>query len=180
MGRQNGATARRVVVTGLGFITSIGNSRDEVLDSLRNCRTGIEYYPELERSGVLVRLVGTVKGFEFPELRSDEWTYPAGYQIPREHLRSMSPNAVYGFCAMKQAIADAQLPPELVSNPRTGAMCASNGSSWLTYEYMDMMLEKGPQRCSPMAMVASIAGTLNMNFVACFGIKGHSLGFSSA
>ena len=92
----------------------------------------------------------------------------------------MSPNAVYGFCAMKQAIAEAQLPPELVSNPRTGAMCASGGSSWLSYDYMAMMLEKGPQRCNPMAMVASIAGTLNMNFVSCFGIKGHSLGFSSA
>jgi 3-oxoacyl-[acyl-carrier-protein] synthase-1 len=177
---QNSQTQRRVVVTGLGFITSIGNTREDVLTSLRELRTGIEYYPALERSGVLVRLVGTVKGFDFPELRSDEWTYPAAYTIPREHLRSMGPNAVYGFCAMKQAIAEAQLPPELVSHPRTGAMCASGGSSWLSYDYMDMMLEKGPQRCNPMAMVASIAGTLNMNFVSCFGIKGHSLGFSSA
>ena len=92
----------------------------------------------------------------------------------------MSPNAVYGFCAMKQAIAEAQLPPEFVSHPRTGAMCASGGSSWLSYDYMAMMLEKGPQRCNPMAMVASISGTLNMNFVSCFAIKGHSLGFSSA
>ncbi len=171
---------RRVVVTGLGFITSIGNSRAEVLQSLRETRTGIEYYPELERAGVRVRLAGTVKEFTFPELQPDEWTYPAAYQIPHEQLRAMSPNALYGYCAMQQAIADAQLPPELVSHPRTGAMCASNGSSWLTYEYLGMMLEKGPQRCNPMAMVASIAGTLNMNLVACFGIKGHSLGFSSA
>jgi 3-oxoacyl-[acyl-carrier-protein] synthase-1 len=92
----------------------------------------------------------------------------------------MAPNALYGYCAMQQAIADAQLPPELVSHPRTGAMCASNGSSWLTYEYLDMMLKKGPARCNPMALVASIAGTLNMNLVADFGIRGHSLGFSSA
>jgi 3-oxoacyl-[acyl-carrier-protein] synthase-1 len=171
---------RRVAVTGLGFITSIGNNREQVLTSLRECRTGIEYYPPLERAGVNVRLAGTVKEFSFPELRSDEWIYPDSYKIPREHLRSMAPNAVYGFCAMQQAIADAKLPPELVSNPRTGVMCASAGSSWLTYEYLDMMLKKGPQRCNPMAMVASIAGTLNMNFVACFGIKGHSLGFSTA
>ncbi len=127
-----------------------------------------------------VRLAGTVKGFEFPELRPDEWTYPAGHEIRREHLRSMSPNALYAFCAMEQAIADARLPRELVSNPRTGAMCASNGSAWLTYEYLKIMLEKGPQRCNPMAMVACIAGTVNMNLVACFSIKGHSLGFSSA
>lgn len=171
---------RRAVVTGLGLITSIGNDRHQVLSNLRESRTGIEYFAPLERSGVPVRLAGTVKDFEFPELRADEWRYPDSYKIPREHLRSMSPNAVYAFCAMKQAIADAKLPPELVSHPRTGAMCASNGSSWLTYEYMDMMLKKGPQRCNPMAMVASIAGTLNMNLVACFGIKGHSLGFSSA
>jgi 3-oxoacyl-[acyl-carrier-protein] synthase-1 len=171
---------RRTVVTGLGFITSIGNNREQVLTSLRECRTGVEYYPELERTGVTVRLAGTVKGFTFPELRSDEWIFPEEYEIPRAQLRSMSPNAVYAFCAMKQAIADAKLSPELVSSPRTGAMCASNGSGWLTYEYLDMMLKKGPQRCNPMALVASIAGTLNMNLVADFGIKGHSLGFSSA
>ncbi|HEV3409263.1 MAG TPA: beta-ketoacyl-[acyl-carrier-protein] synthase family protein, partial [Chthoniobacterales bacterium] len=116
----------------------------------------------------------------FPELRSDEWSYPDSYKIPREYLRSMAPNTVYAYCAMKQAIADARLPDELVSNPRTGVLCASNGSGWLTYEYLDIMLEKGPMRCNPMAMVASIAGTLNMNLVACFGIKGHSLGFSTA
>ena len=180
MSTQSLSEARRVVVTGLGFITSIGNNRAQVLASLRECRTGIEYYPELERTGVPVRLAGTVKEFSFPELRPDEWIYPEIYKIRREHLRSMAPNVVYGFCATQQAIDDAQLPPELVSNPRTGAMCASNGSAWLTYEYLDIMLEKGPQRCNPMAMVASIAGTLNMNLVACFGIKGHSLGFSSA
>jgi 3-oxoacyl-[acyl-carrier-protein] synthase-1 len=171
---------RRIVVSGLGFITSIGNNREQVLSSLRECRTGIQYFPDLERSGVAVRLAGLVKGFDFPELRSDEWIYPEEYEIPRAQLRSMSPNAVYAFCAMKQAIEDAKLPNELVSSPRTGAMCASNGSGWLTYEYLDMMLKKGPQRCNPMALVASIAGTLNMNLVADFGIKGHSLGFSSA
>ena len=172
--------SRRVVVTGLGLITSIGNNRQEVLKSLRDCRTGIEYFPPLERTGVPVRLAGTVKEFTFPELRSDEWTYPEGYEISREQLRSMSPNVLYAFCAMQQAIADARLPQELVSSPRTGAMCASGGSTWLTYDYVDMMLKKGPQRCNPLAMVASIAGTLNMNLVAGFGIKGASLGFSSA
>src|SRR6266550_1030716 len=97
------SNSRRVVVTGLGLITSIGNNREQVLQSLRDGRTGIEYYAALERTGVPVRLAGTVKEFSFPELRSDEWTYPAAYTISREHLRSMGPNAVYGFCAMKQA-----------------------------------------------------------------------------
>src|SRR5947209_10009319 len=106
---------RRVVVTGLGLITSIGNNRDQVVESLRQTRTGIEYYSPLERSGVPVRLAGTVKEFSFPELRPDEWTYPEGYQISREQLRSMAPNVLYAFCAMQQAIAHAQLPPDLVS-----------------------------------------------------------------
>lgn len=180
MSTHKNSEPRRVVVTGLGFITSIGNNRAQVLDSLRACRSGIEYYPALERSGVPVRLAGTVKEFTFPELRPDEWTYPEGYKIRREQLRSMAPNVLYAFCAMQQAIADAQLPHDLVSHVRTGAMCASSGSPWLTYEYLDMMLKKGPQRCNPMAMIASIAGTLNMNLVASFGIRGASLGFSSA
>jgi 3-oxoacyl-[acyl-carrier-protein] synthase-1 len=171
---------RRVAVTGLGLITSIGNNRQEVLKSLRESRTGIEYYPDLERAGVPVRLAGTVKEFSFPDLHPDDWSYPAGYKISREQLRSMSPNVLYAFCAMQQAIADAQLPKELVSNVRTGAMCASAGSTWLTHDYLEMMLKKGPYRCNPMAMIASIAGSLNMNVVAAFGIKGASLGFSSA
>src|SRR4051794_37263433 len=123
MSASRPADSRRVVVTGLGLITSIGNNREEVLKSLRQSRTGIEYFAPLDRVGVPVRLAGTVKGFEFPELRSDEWTLPDGYKIPRSDMRSMSPNVVYGFCAMQQAIADAQLPPELVSNVRTGALC---------------------------------------------------------
>lgn len=176
----NGKEARRVVVTGLGFITSIGNNRADVLRSLRECRTGIEYHKPLEKSGVPVRLAGTVKDFEFPEVHPDEWIYPDLYNISREELRSMSPNVLYGYFAMQQAIADAKLPPELVSNERTGVMCASGGSTWLTYEYLGQMLEKGPYRCNPMAMVASVTGTLNMNFVASFKIKGASLGFSSA
>ncbi|HJT81601.1 MAG TPA: beta-ketoacyl synthase N-terminal-like domain-containing protein, partial [Chthoniobacterales bacterium] len=180
MSNDRSNNSRRVVVTGLGLITSIGNDRAEVLKSLQEARTGIEYLTELDRPGVPVRLAGTVKGFEFPELRSDEWRYPDRYQIPRGELRSMSPNVVYAYCAMQQAIADAKLSPELVSNPRTGAMCASAGSPWLTYEYLDTMLKKGPQRTNPMAMVAGIAGTVNMNLVAAFGIKGASLGFSSA
>lgn len=171
---------RRVVVSGLGFITSIGNSQAEVLASLRAVKTGIELFDELDKPGVPVKLAGTVKGFTFPETRSEEWTMPNGYAIAREQLRSMAPNCVFAFCAMQQAIADARLTGDLVSHPRTGAMCASGGSMWLTYENLDVMMKRGVQRCYPLAMIASIAGTLNMNLGACFRIKGASLGFSSA
>ena len=114
---------RRVVITGLGFITSIGNSRAEVLKSLRENKTGIEVFSELEKPGVPVKLAGTVKGFTFEGTRPEEWTLPPEYKITREQMRSMSPNAIFGFCAMQQAIADAGLTPEQVSNPRP-ARCA--------------------------------------------------------
>jgi 3-oxoacyl-[acyl-carrier-protein] synthase-1 len=171
---------RRAVVTGLGFITSIGNGRDEVLKSLRESRNGIEFFPDLDRPNVPVRLAGTVKGFTFSEPRPENWELPDGVDIPREQLRSMAPNCVYAWCAMREAIADAGLTPDLVSNPRTGAMCASAGSGWLTYEFLEVMVKRGVQRCYPLGMIASIAGTVNMNMVASFGIKGASLGFSSA
>jgi 3-oxoacyl-[acyl-carrier-protein] synthase-1 len=171
---------RRVVVTGLGFITSIGNDRAEVVRSLRECRTGIERFAELERPGVPVKLAGTVKGFSFPTERQEDWTWPEGYTIEREQVRSMAPHGVYAYCAMQQAIADARLPEALVSSPRTGAMCASSGSGWLQYTHLDVMLKRGIQRCHPLGMPASISGTLNMNLAACFRIKGASLGFSSA
>lgn len=171
---------RRVVVTGLGFITSIGNDKAAVLKSLKETLTGVEVFDELNRPGVPVKLAGTVKGFAFKSTRPDEWDLPEGYAISRDHLRSMGPNCVYAYCAMQQAIADAQLDKDLVSNPRTGAMCASGGSTWLTYEFLTTMLTKGIYRCYPLAMVASIPGSLNINIGAAFGIKGATLGFASA
>ena len=171
---------RRVVVTGLGFINSIGNSKAEVVRSLREVRSGIEIFDELEGPKIPVKLAGTVKGFTFKTPRPDEWTVPEGYTIPRDQLRSMGPSCVYAYCAMQQAIAEAGLTPEMVSNPRTGAMCASAGSTWLTYEFLTQMLTKGIYRCYPLAMVASIPGSLNINIGASFKIKGSMLGIATA
>ena len=171
---------RRVVVTGLGFVTSIGNSKAEVLNSLKEVRTGIEFFDELNKPGIPVKLAGTVKGFSFTTPRPDEWTVPEGYKITRDQLRSMGPNCVYAFCAMQQAIEDAGLTPEMISNPRTGAMCASAGSTWLTYEFLTQMLKKGIYRCYPLGMVASIPGSLNINIGASFQIKGSMMGIATA
>ena len=67
---------KRVVITGLGFITSIGNSRPEVLRSLKECRSGIELFSEFAGNDIPIKLAGTVKGFTFPTARFDDWTYP--------------------------------------------------------------------------------------------------------
>jgi 3-oxoacyl-[acyl-carrier-protein] synthase-1 len=171
---------KRVVITGLGFITSIGNSMPEVLASLREARSGIEIFPELPQETGYPRVAGTVKGFSFPSTTFDDWTWPEEYTIERNQLRSMCPHVVYAFCAMQQAIAQARLGPERVSHPRTGAMCASGGSMWMIYEHLHVMATRGVHKCYPMALPAAIPGTLNSNLAADFKLKGAVLGFASA
>ena len=171
---------KRVVITGLGFITSIGNDRDAVLASLRQARSGIAIFPELPQEPGSPRVAGTIKGFAFPSMTFDDWTWPADYTIGRNALRSMAPHVVYAYCAMVQAIAQAGLPPERVSHPRTGAMCASGGSMWMIYENLHKMVREGVHKCYPLALPAAIPGTLNSNLAAAFRLKGAVTGFSSA
>ncbi|MBS0658435.1 MAG: beta-ketoacyl-[acyl-carrier-protein] synthase family protein [Verrucomicrobia bacterium] len=170
----------RVVVSGLGFITSIGNSRAEVTESLRTTRNGIEVFRDFEATKEPIRLAGTIKGFEFPSKDFEDWTYPARHRIPRETLRPMSPNGLYSYFALHEAIADAGLPPELVSSERTGLMCASGGSFWLAHENFVTMLSRGVMRCPPMGIINGIPGSLYINLVPTFKIRGAALGFSSA
>lgn len=171
---------RRVVVTGLGFITSIGNNRADVLRSLREVRTGVELFSEFAEADCPVKLAGTIKGFEFPSTDFEDWVFPGEYKLSREQLRPMTPNALFAYCAMKQAIADAKLAPELISNPRTGMMSASGGSLWLAHANLQMMVTRGVNRCPPMGIVNSIPGSLYINLSSLFHIKGATLGFSSA
>ncbi len=171
---------KRAVVTGLGFITSIGNSRAEVTASLRAGRHGIAVFDEFVATNAPVKLVGTIKGFEFPTAEFEDWSFPSNYKIARETLRPMSPNSLYAWFAMKEAIADSALPPELVSHEETGLMCASGGSMWMAYENLHTMVTRGVQRCPPMGIINGIPGSLYVNLVPAFKIKGASLGFSSA
>ncbi len=170
----------RVVVTGLGFVTSIGNSRAEVLESLRSQRSGIEIHPELDRPEIPVKLAGTIKGFEFPTENFESWKFPPGLTIPRQQLRSLTPHGVYAHAALLEAIADAGLAPADVSDPRTGLMTASVGSTRMLYRSVEIMLEKGILRCHPLGLTRTVAGTLNFNLISGFKIRGASTGFISA
>lgn len=170
----------RVVVTGLGFISSIGNSRAEVLESLREGRCGIEVMPELAAANDRVKLAGTVKGFAFPTADPLDWTFPAHVQFSRSQLRTLVPNAVFASVAMDEAIRDAQLDPSLVSSPQTGLYCASAGSSWMTHVALDSVLTRGPARTSAPTVVTGMPNSLHLNLTAKFAIKGASVGFSSA
>jgi 3-oxoacyl-[acyl-carrier-protein] synthase-1 len=171
---------RRVVITGLGFISSIGNNRAAVIDGLRTQRRGVEIYPDLDRPGSPVRLAGTIKGFSFPNEDQDTWKIPDGISFSRKQLRSMSPHVVFAHISMDEAIADASIPPEIISNPRTGLMSASSGSAMMLYHNIDKMLRKGVLRCHPFSLPASVAGTLNFNLVSHFKIRGASTGLISA
>ena len=171
---------RRVVVTGLGFISSIGNNRAQVLESLLNQRSGVELHPELDLPISPVRLAGTIKGFSFPSEDQTTWQFPGDITLSRKELRSMAPHVVYAHVAMHEAIADAAASPDVVSNVRTGLTSASSGSAMMLYRNMGKMLTKGPLRCHPFSLAASVAGTLNFNLVSNFKIHGASAGLISA
>lgn len=170
----------RVFITGLGFITSIGNEGASVASSLRELRHGFQLYPPFQKSEIPVKVAAPVSGFQTDSNDPEDWVFPSRYSIKREILRGMSPHGVYSWCAMQQAIEDAKLTDADVSNPHTGLYAASGGSPQLMGYMLNRMHNQGVMRCSPLGIVASIAGTVNFNLVAHFKIKGASCGFASA
>lgn len=169
-----------IAVTGLGFISSIGNNEKAVKESLLHLRHGIQSYrfTNVEQSPVSV--LGTVKGFNTESLDPEDWTYPDDYSIPRTILRGLSPHGLYAHCAMEQAIASSHLSPEEISNARTGLYSSSVGSTRMIFQYLDRMHKVGVERTNPKGVVASVAGTLNFNLGSFFKIQGSSCGFTSA
>src|SRR3954471_12164373 len=170
----------RVFITGLGFITSIGNDATTVIRNLRELRHGFEVYPPFQKPEIPCKIVGTIKEFNTDSPDPEDWAFPTRYKIKRELLRSMAPNGLYAHCAMLQAVEDAKLAEPDISNPETGLYAASGGSPFLTHYHHERLLKVGVMRCSPLGIVASIVGTLNFNLTAAFKILGSSCGFSSA
>jgi len=170
----------RVFITGLGFITSIGNDATTVTNSLIEQRHGLELFAPFQADDIPVKVAAPVRGFETQSTDPEDWTFPAGIRIKREVLRGMSPHVVYAWCAMQQAIADAKLSEADVSNESTGLYAASAGSPYLMTHMLERMHKHGVMRCSPMGVVASISGTVQFNLVAHFKIRGSSCGFASA
>ena len=172
---------QRAVISGLGFVTSIGNDSAQVLASLRAARTGVErYQPFVDDPMNPVSLLGTVKGFDFPTTDFEDWTFPPTYKLARELLRPMAPNTLYSYFAMRQAIDDAGLTPEEVSDPETGLMTANGGSMWMSHANLSLLDARGVMKTPPMAIINGIPGSLYINLVPAFRIRGASLGFSSA
>ena len=170
----------KIFITGLGFVTSIGNDATAVVAALRELRHGFELYPPFQKPDIPCKVAGTIKEFTTDSIDPEDWTFPDRYKIKRELLRSMAPNGLFAHCALLQALEDARLEPAEVSNPDTGLYAASGGSPFLTHAHHARLQKLGVARCSPLGIVASIVGTLNFNLVAAFKILGSSCGFSSA
>jgi len=170
----------RVLITGLGFVTSIGNDKTEVLSSLQAQRHGIERVTWFDNPAVPVKVLGTLKAFDCPGQDYEDWTYPDRYSIARETLRSMSPGVLYAHCATLQAVEDAGLEAAAISDPRTGLLTASAGSPGIMCEYLRQMRAVEGRRTHPMAVVSSVAGSLHFNMCAFYKIKGAGCGFVSA
>ncbi|WP_438479582.1 beta-ketoacyl-[acyl-carrier-protein] synthase family protein [Oleiharenicola lentus] len=170
----------KVYITGVGFITSIGNHAAAVSENLREMRHGIVQYAPFQKPEVPVKVAAPIRDFNTESLDAEDWLFPARYNIRREYLRGMAPHGVYAYCAMLQAVEDAKLTEADYSNPLTGLYAASAGSPFLLTNHVEKMRKQGVMRCPPLGVVASISGTVNFNLVSQFKIKGASTGFSSA
>jgi 3-oxoacyl-[acyl-carrier-protein] synthase-1 len=171
---------RKVYITGVGFITSIGNDSIAVSESLRELRHGMIPYPPFQKPDVPVKVAAPIRDFTTDTTDAEDWIFPARYSIRRETLRGMAPHGVYAYCAMQQAVEDAKLTEADWSNRDTGLYAASAGSPFLLGHHLERMRKMGVMRCPPLGIVASISGTVNFNLVSQFKIKGASTGFSSA
>jgi 3-oxoacyl-[acyl-carrier-protein] synthase-1 len=168
------------VITGLGFVTSIGHDRASVLSSLRELRHGFETVEFFDNPNLPVKVAGTIKGFSFPTTNWRDWRWPEQFSVDRELIRGLAPHGVFAVCALQQALIEAGLDRKQLTDGATGLFCASAGSPFMLGNFLNQMRETRGERGNPMGIVSSIAGTLNFNLAAHYGITGAVCGFVSA
>ena len=113
------------------------------------------------------------------------WTLKIGFirknfPFPEQPLEAFHPHVLYAWCALNQAIEDAGLVEEDIQDPESGLYTSSGGSMRSIHKHFEKMDRRGVMACNPLAIVASIAGTLTFNLVAALGIRGSSTGLVSA
>ena len=159
---------RRVAITGVGIVSSIGNHVEEVTASLQNGTSGIVAAPEYAELGFRSQVHGTVK-LDVTE------------HIDRKQLRFMGEGAAYAVLAMEQAIADAGLDDHLVSHVKTGLVAGSGGPSTANLlAAFDITREKGPKRIGPYMVPRCMSSTVSACIATFFKIKGINYSISSA
>ena len=160
--------SRRVVVTGLGIVSSIGNNQQQVKESLMAGTSGIEHEPSYVEMGLRSQVAGTLdidlKGL-----------------IDRKVLRFMGDSAAYNYIAMQEAIDDSGLKEDQISNPRTGLIMGSGGASTANVVLAaDTLREKGVRRVGPYKVTQTMSSTNSACIGTSFKIKGVSYSISSA
>ena len=161
-------------------MTSIGHDRATVTRALQELRSGIVPWDPLPGVTLPVKVAGTLKGFDLTGVDPAGWSYPDGLNIDRQTARSLAPHGACAVLAVQQALAEAGLNVEDLTDGRTGLACASGGSPEVMYRRISAMERTGWQRGHPLGVVASVAGTLNFNLAAWLGIRGANCGFVSA
>ncbi|MFG1424243.1 beta-ketoacyl-ACP synthase I [Roseixanthobacter liquoris] len=159
---------RRVVVTGMGIVSSIGNSTQEVLASLHEARSGVTFAEDYAKLGFRSQVQGA------PTLKADE-------VVDRRAMRFHGGGTAWNHVAMEQAIRDAGLEQDEISSERTGLIMGSGGSSTKTIvEAADIARTKGPKRVGPFAVPKAMSSTASATLSTWFKIKGLSYSISAA
>jgi 3-oxoacyl-[acyl-carrier-protein] synthase-1 len=159
---------RRVVVTGLGVVSSIGNNQHEVTESLKAGQPGITFAEEYAERGFKSQIHGSIK-------------IDLEQHVDRKLRRFMGDGAAYNYVAMNEAIADSGLEAGDVSNPRTGLIMGSGGPSTSNQvQAADIARERGVRRIGPYMVPRCMSSTNSANLATAFKIKGMSYSISSA
>jgi len=160
---------RRVVITGIGIVSPIGNNVAEVESALRSGKSGIAFEPTYAEHGFRSQVAG------IPKIEVSE-------HIDKRQLRFMGPGAAYSFIAMEQAIADAGLDDSDISNERTGLIASSGGPSTSNFfTAFDTVINKGaPKRMGPFMVTRCMSSTVSACLATPFKIKGVNYSITSA
>ncbi len=159
---------KRVVITGTGIVSCIGNDSAAVTASLRESRSGIRAMPKFAEMGLRSQVAGV------PQIDLEA-------VIDRKHLRFMGDAAAYAHVSLANAIAEAGLPPEVVSHPRTGLIMGSGGGSPENQiASADILRSKGIRRVGPYQVTRCMSSTVSACLSTNFGIKGINYSITSA
>ena len=160
---------RRVVVTGIGIVSSIGNNKQEVLDSLKSGRSGIRFSEEYKTMGFRSQICGPIEGVDLDAL------------IDRKLRRFMGDTTAFNYVAMQEAVTDSGLAETMISNPRTGLIVGSGGASTANVVLAaDTAREKGVKKIGPYAVTKTMSSTTSAILATAFKIKGTAYSISSA
>jgi 3-oxoacyl-[acyl-carrier-protein] synthase-1 len=159
---------KRVVITGLGLVSCLGNDRVSVGASLRDSRSGIRAIPEYAELGFRSHVGGA------PQIDLDA-------RIDRKQRRFMADAAAFAYVSMADAIAESGLSPDQVSNVRTGVIAGSGGGSCANQvEAADLLRSKGVRRVGPYMVTRTMCSTVSANLATAFSIRGLNYSISSA